>query len=395
MSLHNNSSVLLPGSTLGVVGGGQLGRMFVIAARVMGYKVVVLDPDPESPAGQLADTHLKADYDDAVALIRMGGLCDAVTTEFENVPARTMQMLTKHCRVAPSAAALAVTQDRLLEKTRAREFGCVTAPFANIESIADLDAAWTTIGGPALLKTRRLGYDGKGQARVNSREELTAAFNALGQVPCLLEGFLPLEREVSVVLARNAQDEVAFFPIAENQHQNGILDISLVPARVPENLADKAREMAAHLARGLDYVGVMAVEFFVLKGEDGAGDIVFNEMAPRPHNSGHFTQDACATDQFQQQVRALAGLPLGDTRLLSAVAMVNLLGDAWTSKPGSPHPTGQTSPNWAALLKHPGVQLHLYGKTEARPGRKMGHYNCLAPSLEEALALALESKNAL
>ena len=379
-----NTSALLPGSTLGVVGGGQLGRMFVIAARVMGYKVVVLDPDPESPAGQLADTHLKADYNDAVALIRMGGLCDAVTTEFENVPAKTMDMLAKHCRVAPSAAALAVAQDRLLEKTRAREFGCVTAPFANIETAADLDAAWAEIGGPALLKTRRLGYDGKGQARVNSREELTAAFNDLGQVPCLLEGFLPLEREVSVVLARNIHDEVAFCPIAENQHQNGILDISLVPARVPEALADKARDMAAHLARGLDYIGVMAVEFFVLKDGSEDGSIVFNEMAPRPHNSGHYTLDACATDQYQQQVRALAGLPLGDTRLLSPVVMVNLLGDAW--KP---------TPDWAALLKHPGVQLHLYGKAEARPGRKMGHYNCLAPTLDEALAVALESKNAL
>ena len=371
---------LLPGATLGGVGGGQLGRMFVLAAKVMGYKVVVLDPDPASPAGELADIHLKADYRDAVALLRMGSLCDAVTTEFENVPAGSMDTLAKHCRVAPAASALAVAQDRLAEKTHARASGCETAPFANIESMADLDAAWTAIGAPALLKTRRLGYDGKGQARVDSRADLAAAFAGLGGVPCLLEGFLPLEREVSVVLARNARDEIAFFAVAENKHRNGILDISIVPARIPEPLAEKARDMAAHLAREMNYIGVMAVEFFVLKD----GRVVFNEMAPRPHNSGHYTLDACATDQFQQQVRALCGLPLGDTRLLSPVVMVNLLGDVW-----------QPQPSWEVLLDRPGVQLHLYGKAEARPGRKMGHYNCLAPTVDAALELAMETRASL
>jgi 5-(carboxyamino)imidazole ribonucleotide synthase len=371
---------LLPGATLGVVGGGQLGRMFTLAAKVMGYQVVVLDPDPASPAGQLADVHLKADYRDAVALLRMGSLCDAVTTEFENVPAGSMEMLAKHCRVAPWAAALAVAQDRLAEKTHARASGCETAPFANIESARDLDAAWERVGAPALLKTRRLGYDGKGQARVNSRGDLASAFEQLGGVPCLLEGFLPLEREVSVVLARNALDEIAFFPVAENQHRNGILDISIVPARIPDSLSDRARDMAAYLAREMEYIGVMAVEFFVLKN----GRIVFNEMAPRPHNSGHYTLDACATDQSQQQVRALCGLPLGDPRLLSPVVMVNLLGDVW-----------RPEPHWDELLRHPGVQLHLYGKAEARPGRKMGHYNCLAPTLDAALDLALETRASL
>ncbi len=374
------ASMILPGATLGVLGGGQLGRMFTLAAKVMGYQVVVLDPDPASPAGQLADIHLKADYRDAVALLRMGSLCDAVTTEFENVPAESLEMLAKHCRVAPSAQALAVAQDRLAEKTRAREFGCETAPFANIEATADLASAWASVGAPALLKTRRLGYDGKGQARVDSLEQLTAAFDQLGRVPCLLEGFLPLQREVSVVLARNAAGEIAFFPLAENQHRNGILDISIVPARVPVAVADKARDMAAHLADGLDFVGVLAVEFFVL--EDGR--VVLNEMAPRPHNSGHYTLDACATDQFQQQVRALCNLPLGDPRLLTPVVMVNLLGDIW-----------QPQPNWGELLGHPGIQLHLYGKAEARPGRKMGHYNCLAPCLDDALALAISTRAAL
>jgi 5-(carboxyamino)imidazole ribonucleotide synthase len=369
--------MILPGATLGVLGGGQLGRMFTLAAKVMGYQVVVLDPDPASPAGLLADIHLKADYRDAVALLRMGSLCQAVTTEFENVPAASLEMLGKHCLVAPSPQALAVAQDRLAEKTRARESGCDTAPFANIEDAGDLVHAWTQIGAPALLKTRRLGYDGKGQARVNNLDELVAAYAALGRVPCLLEGFLPLEREVSVVLARNQNDEIAFFPLAENQHHHGILDISIVPARVPDSLAETARRMAAGLARGLDYVGVMAVEFFVL--DDSR--IVFNEMAPRPHNSGHYTLDACATDQFQQQVRALCGLPLGDPRLLSPVVMVNLLGDVWNPEP-----------RWDALLAHAGVQLHLYGKAEARPGRKMGHYNCLAATLDDALQLALTTR---
>ncbi|HNQ05346.1 MAG TPA: 5-(carboxyamino)imidazole ribonucleotide synthase [Thiobacillaceae bacterium] len=368
---------LLPGATLGVLGGGQLGRMFVLAARVMGYATVVLDPDPDSPAGRLADIHLKADYGDAVALLRMGSLCQAVTTEFENVPAASMRMLARHCRVAPDPSALAVAQDRLEEKHHALASMCDTAPFADIDTESDLDAAWQAIGAPALLKTRRLGYDGKGQVRVGSRDELSAAFIRLGRVPCLLEGFLPLEREVSVVLARNTEDAVAFFPVAENLHRHGILDMSIVPARIPEKLAQRAREMAAHLARELDYVGVMAVEFFVLRD----GRIVFNEMAPRPHNSGHYTLDATACDQFQQQVRALCGLPLGDGRLLSPVVMVNLLGDAWAPEPA-----------WLELLRHPGVHLHLYGKSEARPGRKMGHYNCLAPSLEEALDLARETR---
>lgn len=367
------STPLLPGATLGVLGGGQLGRMFTLAARVMGYRVVVLDPDAQSPAGQVADIHLKAAYTDAAALLHMGNLCQAVTTEFENVPAQSLEMLAKHCFVAPAPAAVAVAQDRLLEKTRAQEFGCDTAPFANIEDEGQLVAAWANVSGPALLKTRRFGYDGKGQMKVDDLDDLVAAFDHLGRVPCLLEGRLELSQEVSVVLARNAQGEIAFFPVAENRHHNGVLDVSIVPAQVPEAIAARARDMAAHIAAGLDYVGVLAVEFFVLAD----GRIVFNEMAPRPHNSGHYTLDACATDQFQQQVRALAGLPLGDSRLLTPVVMVNILGDIWRPEPA-----------WDKLLAHPGVQLHLYGKAEARPGRKMGHYNCLAASVGQAIALA-------
>lgn len=372
--------VLLPGATLGVVGGGQLGRMFTLAARVMGYRVVVLDPDPASPAGQVADIHLRADYGDATTLLHMGGLCQAVTTEFENVPARSLEMLAGKCRVAPSAAVMAIAQDRLLEKTRAQELGCATAPFANVEDAGFLVHAWSVIEGPALLKTRRLGYDGKGQARVDSLDDLVAAYDHLGRVPCILEARLDLAREISVVLARNAGGEIALFSLAENAHRDGILDMSIVPARVSEATAAEARRMATAVAAGLDYVGVLAVEFFVLHD----GRLVFNEMAPRPHNSGHYTLDACATDQFQQQVRALAGLPLGDPRLLTPVVMVNLLGDVWRPQPA-----------WERLLAHPGIQLHLYGKEEARAGRKMGHYNCLAPTLEAALALAEASRREL
>lgn len=371
---------LLPGATLGVVGGGQLGRMFALAARVMGYRVVVLDPDPQCPAGQVADVHLRAPYTDAVALMRMGELCQAVTTEFENVPASSLEMLARRTYVAPAPRVVQLAQDRLHEKSCAVEFGCETAPYVNIEDAGELVHAWTQLGAPSLLKTRRLGYDGKGQVRINDLDDLVAAHTALGGVPCLLEGLLPIEQEFSVILGRNAQGEIAFFPLAENLHRQGILDMSIVPARLEESVAMQARQMAQRIAEGLDYVGVLAVEFFRLAD----GRIVFNEMAPRPHNSGHYTLDACVTDQFEQQVRALCGLPLGDTRLLSPVVMVNLLGDIWAQ-----------GPRWDALLKHPGVKLHLYGKAEARPGRKMGHYNCLAPTLEEALALALETRRAL
>lgn len=375
-----SAGMILPGATLGVLGGGQLGRMFALAARVMGYAVVVLDPNPSSPAAQVANVHIEADYTDAAALMRMGKLCQAVTTEFENVPAGSLEILAQHTYVAPSPQAVKLMQDRLHEKACAKAFGCDTAPYVNIEDEGGLVHAWAQRSGPALLKTRRLGYDGKGQVRVESLEALVSAYAALGRVPCVLEGLLPIAREFSVILARNRRGEVAFFPLAENLHRQGILDMSIVPARLPDAVADTARQMALRIAEGLDYVGVLAVEFFLL----GDGRVVFNEMAPRPHNSGHYTLDACVTDQFEQQVRALCGLPLGDTRLLTPAVMVNLLGDIWAH-----------GPRWEALLSHPGVKLHLYGKTDARPRRKMGHYNCLAPTLEAALELAEITRKAL
>jgi 5-(carboxyamino)imidazole ribonucleotide synthase len=371
---------ILPGATLGILGGGQLGRMFTIAARTMGYKVMVLDPDFASPAGQMADVHLQADYTDHGALKQLGAACAAVTTEFENVPAASLIELANHCRVSPGAAAVAIAQDRSHEKSWLREQGFATAPFALIDSEADLEAALAATGTPALLKVSRFGYDGKGQARINTLDDARAAFRDFGGQPCVLEGFVKLEREVSVVLARGDAGECALFPVAENRHENGILDVSIVPARVPESLAQQARDMARAIADKLGYVGVMAVEFFVVGSQ-----LMVNEIAPRPHNSGHYTLDACVTDQFEQQVRALAGLPLGDTRLLSPVAMVNILGDRWHN--GGPH--------WDALLANNNIKLHLYGKEAARPGRKMGHFNVLDADLETALTLAEQMRHAL
>lgn len=371
---------ILPGATLGILGGGQLGRMFTIAARTMGYKVMVLDPDAASPAGQMADVHLQADYADHEALKRLGEACAAVTTEFENVPAASLIELANHCRVSPGADAVAIVQDRSHEKSWLAQNGFATAPFALVYSEGDLDAGMADVGAPALLKVARFGYDGKGQARVNTREEARAAFREFDGQPCVLEGFVKLEREVSVVLARSDAGECALFPVAENRHENGILDVSIVPARVPESLAHQACEMARDVANKLGYVGVMAVEFFVADGR-----LMVNEIAPRPHNSGHYTLDACVTDQFEQQVRALCGLPLGDTRLLSPVAMVNILGDRWQD--GGPH--------WNTLLSHPSIKLHLYGKQTARPGRKMGHFNVLDADPDAALRLAEQMRHAL
>ena len=378
--MSSKSLPVLPGATLGILGGGQLGRMFTLAARTMGYKVMVLDPDAASPAGQMADIHLQADYSDPAALQQLGAACAAITTEFENVPAASLIELAQHCRVSPGAAAVAIVQDRSHEKSWLADHGFATAPFAIVENEAGLADALAATGTPALLKVSRFGYDGKGQARVGSFAEARAAFSEFGGQPCVLEGFVKLECEVSVVLARSDTGECRLFPTAENRHLNGILDVSIVPARVPETLAQQAREMARAVADKLGYVGVMAVEFFVADGQ-----LMINEIAPRPHNSGHYTLDACVTDQFEQQVRVLAGLPLGDTRLLSPVAMVNILGDRWQH--GGPH--------WDALLAHPNIKLHVYGKEAARPGRKMGHFNVLDADPEAALKLAEQMRDAL
>jgi 5-(carboxyamino)imidazole ribonucleotide synthase len=368
--------VILPGATLGVLGGGQLGRMFTAEARRMGYRVAVLDPDPEAPAGQLADVHIARPWTDVEALTELAERCDAVTIEFENVPADVLRALVAHMPVRPRADAVAITQDRIGEKEFLQHLGIATAEWAPIRSEPDLAPAWRAIGGiGGILKTTRMGYDGKGQLAVDSAEHLALAWGGLGTVPCILERRVALEREISVMVARGVDGATVTWPVAENVHRRGILHTTVVPAMVPKAIADEARAIAERIATALVYVGVMGVECFVADG----GRILVNELAPRPHNSGHWTLDACATSQFEQQVRCLAGLPLGETRALSPVAMVNILGDLWAG--GEPH--------WDRAMAVPGVRLHLYGKREPRAGRKMGHLTAVAETPIEAWQRAL------
>ena len=370
--------MIAPGSWLGLLGGGQLGRMFTMAAQSMGYRVMVLDPGDHSPAGSVADRHLQADYLDREALRAMASRCAAATTEFENVPAESLAFLAQHRVVSPSSEAVAVAQDRIREKTFLADNGLDVAPFAVIAGDADLRDARLAPLLPGILKIARLGYDGKGQVRVGTPQEVRTAFASLGGKACVLEKFLALEREVSVVVARAFDDSVVTWPVAENHHAGGILDVSIVPARVPPQLAEAARAAAMKVAERLDYRGVLCVEFFVLRD----GRLVVNEIAPRPHNSGHYTIDACVTSQFEQQARVLCSLPLGDTQMHCPAVMVNLLGDLWASG----------EPRWEHVLRHARAKLHLYGKTEARPGRKMGHYTVLADDVGQALATATEIK---
>ena len=362
---------ILPGSTLGILGGGQLGRMFCIAARNMGYQLNVLDPDPDSPAGHLADDHIEAAYTDEQALDYLARTCDVITTEFENVPAESMRRLAANKPVYPSAEVLEIAQNRNREKAFACKAGLKPAPNHPVCSEADLEQAVKVTGLPAILKTATLGYDGKGQYVVESLQQAQQAFRDSGAVECVLEKKVELIKEVSAIVARNQQGETAVYPVGENEHQNGILHITIVPARVDDEIADKARQQTLQLVEELDYVGVLAVEFFI----DSNNELLFNEMAPRPHNSGHYTKDACVTSQFEQQARVICGLPPGDVTLMSPVVMVNLLGDLW-------------HPDWRVLLNEPDVKLHLYGKKEARPGRKMGHYNVLDSDVEGALKTA-------
>ena len=372
----------LPGeATLGVMGGGQLGRMFVHAAQALGYRTVVLDPDPQSPAGLVAHEHIRADYLDAAGLARLAEQCDAITTEFENVPAQALAKLAERRFVAPAGAVVAVCQDRADEKAHFTASGVACAPHAVIRTQADLDAVPETLL-PGILKTARMGYDGKGQQRVKTRAELAAAWEALKRVPCVLEQMLPLKLELSVIVARGADGQVVQFPVQQNLHRDGILAVTQVPAPdVPEALQAEASAAAARVAASMDYVGVLCVEFFVLQD----GRLVVNEMAPRPHNSGHYTMDACEVSQFEAQVRAMAGLPLRVPRAHSAAVMLNLLGDLWFEG-GT-----ERTPAWDRVLALPGTHLHLYGKTEARRGRKMGHLNVTAATPAEALAIAAEA----
>ncbi|MCD8504757.1 MAG: 5-(carboxyamino)imidazole ribonucleotide synthase [Burkholderiaceae bacterium] len=372
--------IVKPGQWLGVLGAGQLGRMFCQSAQAMGYRVLVLDPDEVSPTADLADDHIVAAYDDVQALGEMAKRCLAVTTEFENVPARSLELLSRRTHVMPGASAVGPAQDRCLEKRFIESMGVRVAPYADIRTEADIEAASESLF-PGILKVARLGYDGKGQWRVASKQEALAAFNEARQVPCVLEARLDLAYELSVVLARDTEGKQVFYPVSRNIHHEGILAVTHVDGLVTD-ASRKATQAASQIAEGLGYHGVLCVEFFVLKD----GSLIANEMAPRPHNSGHYTQNACVASQFEQQARVMAGLPLGDTRLLSPAVMLNLLGDVWLSGASA----DPVEPDWSAVLAKRGVSLHLYGKREARIGRKMGHINITSETFEQAVSVANE-----
>jgi 5-(carboxyamino)imidazole ribonucleotide synthase len=387
---------IYPGATLGVMGGGQLGRMFVHAAQRLGYNTAVLDPDVHSPAGLVSHDHVKSDYSDAKGLAELAKLCAAVTTEFENVPAHALQALASTRPVAPGAAVVAIAQNRIEEKAHftacADTSGVGCAPFAVIETQAQLHAVPADLL-PGILKTARMGYDGKGQVRVKDAAELASAWASLKQVPCVLEKLLPLKAEFSVIVARGWSGEVVSFAPQRNVHVNGILAVThAYEGNMSPTLAARARAATESIAAQIGYVGVLCIEFFVLEGTaDGQSDaLVVNEMAPRPHNSGHYTINACDFSQFDLQVHALAGLPLPAPRQHSPSIMLNLLGDAWFDAMGQLSP-----PDWSAVLALPGVHLHLYGKTEARLGRKMGHINITGASVAQVVATARRAADLL
>lgn len=373
---------ILPGATLGVLGGGQLGRMFVTAARTMGYEVVVLDPDPDCPAGSMATQQIVAAYDDPKAWAQMAECCVAVTCEFENVPASALAWFEQQgIVVAPRANAVQVAQDRLLEKEQVRAAGFAVAPYVEVSSGHPPEKAKDAVAYPAILKSARLGYDGKGQVAVAGPESLAQAWGSLGRVDCVLEQRLDLAQELSVIVVRGRDGQAHSYPCIENRHRNGILDQSRVPAPTTPELEAKAAHAALAIAEHLGYVGVLAVEFFV----DSAGGLFVNEMAPRPHNSGHLSINAAHCDQFEQQLRTLCNLAIGPAQWHCHSAMINLLGDLWVNE----------APDFAALIQVPGCSVHLYGKSEARPGRKMGHLTVTAPDQAQLDAALLDLRRQL
>jgi 5-(carboxyamino)imidazole ribonucleotide synthase len=381
-----SDSAILPGATLGVMGGGQLGRMFVHAAQRMGYFTAVLDPDPSSPAGLVSHHHIRTPYTDEAGLAELARASAAITTEFENVPAQALAKLAQARPVAPGADAVSIAQDRALEKAHFTRCGVACAPHAVIESAAQLHAVGDDLL-PGILKTARLGYDGKGQERVATREELGDAWARQKQVPCVLEKLLPLAFECSVLVARGRDGALVTLPVQRNLHRGGILAVTEVhEGCLPAATAQQATAAARAIAEGMGYVGVLCVEFFVLQD----GSLIVNEMAPRPHNSGHWSMDASDVSQFELQVRTLAQLPLPLPRQHSAAVMLNLLGDLWFMKRGA-----ASTPAWSAVLALPGAHLHLYGKLEARPGRKMGHLTVTAADAAGARRIALQAADLL
>ncbi len=372
---------ILPGATLGVMGSGQLGRMFAIAARRMGYRVHTFSPDSDTPTGQVADFETSGSYDDEAAVREFAKSVAVITFEFENVPSRTIEWAAAHCPVRPAGKVLHICQHRLREKEFLAGAGIPVAPFRKIESAAQLASAAAEIGLPGVLKTAAFGYDGKGQRKLRPGDDLAEAWRPFEGQPAVLEKFITFEREVSVIVARGLDGSMTTWPVCENEHANHILDITLCPARLPAPVADRAADLARSIALALDLTGVLAVEMFLMHD----GGIVVNELAPRPHNSGHFSFDASVTSQFEQQVRAVCGLPLGSTESLRPAAMANLLGDAWAAG----------EPDWAAAAAFPDVKIHLYGKAAAKPGRKMGHLTAFGATVEEAAATVRAARAAL
>jgi 5-(carboxyamino)imidazole ribonucleotide synthase len=375
-------SVILPGSTIGVLGGGQLGRMFAMAARRLGYRVHTLAPDHDTPTGQIADVEINAAYDDMDAVRAFAQAVDVVTFEFENVSADAVAEAEKHAIVRPNGRSLAIAQHRFREKSFLAENGLPVAPFAPVRRLADIAAANREVGCPSVLKTATSGYDGKGQMGIDTADDHAPAWDALGRREAVLEAFLDLDLEISVIGARGIGGEWSHFGPIENAHARHILDVSVSPANVPEATAARAVDITRCVMEALDFVGILCVEFFITRD----GSLLVNELAPRPHNSGHLTFDACRTSQFEQQLRAVCGLPLGSPDLLQpAAAMANLLGDLWE----------HGEPDWAAALAMPDVKLHLYGKSSPRPGRKMGHLTVDAATPSEARARVLAARRAL
>ncbi|MDA1183631.1 MAG: 5-(carboxyamino)imidazole ribonucleotide synthase [Acidobacteria bacterium] len=373
--------VVQPGAALGLLGGGQLGRMFAMAARRMGYRVHTFSPEDDSPAGQIADIEVTAPYADIEALRTFAGGVDVVTFEFENIPIEAIDAVEALVRVCPSGVALHIAQHRAREKTFLADRGIPTVPFASAESFDELWDAVASVGTPAVIKTAAFGYDGKGQHKVTTPADVEHIWTAIGHQPAVVEKFISLQAEISIVAARGADGDIAMYSPFENRHRDHILDVTTVPAAIAPAMVTQANDITRTILEELQYVGVLCVEFFVSTD----GELLVNELAPRPHNSGHLTIDAAVTSQFEQQVRAVCGLPLGSPAIPRPAAMANLLGDLWVDG----------EPNWAAACRFADVKLHLYGKTEPRPGRKMGHLTAVAATVNEAQDLVIAARDAL
>lgn len=372
---------ILPGAAIGVLGSGQLGRMFTIAARRMGYRVHTYSPDSDTPTGQVADVEVTAAYDDLDSVCAFSKDVDVVTFEFENVPGPTAAAAERCAPVRPAGSVLHTTQQRIREKAFLKRAGLPLTPYREVRSIEDLRGALGELGTPAVLKSASFGYDGKGQFTIKAADQAEAAWDAVGRQEAVLEAFIDFACEVSVVAARSGGGEFVHWGAIENQHSRHILDVSTAPAQIPAKTAGDAVEIARCVLERLGVVGVLCTEFFVTRD----GGLLINELAPRPHNSGHLTIDACVTSQFEQQLRAVCGLPLGSTEMIRPASMANLLGDLWMAH----------EPDWPATLALPDVKLHLYGKLEPRPGRKMGHLTALKPTVPEAFRAAVAARQAL